>query len=119
MGELKESIRRELVVLARRRNAHNSHFSPNRPTKWHPEQVRNPDGILDRYFTKAAAWEFIATKLEEGHPVEIVELRTPPGATSYVMKIDIEPGQPQLYVKLQLGPGVIIGRSFHYSNRVD
>ena len=35
------------------------------------------------------------------------------------MKIDIEPGQPQLYVKLQLQSGKIIGRSFHYSTRVD
>ena len=35
------------------------------------------------------------------------------------MRIDIEPGQPQLYVKLQLGSGKIIGRSFHYSERKD
>ena len=34
------------------------------------------------------------------------------------MKIDIEPGQPRLYVKLQLGSGKIIGRSFHYSKTV-
>ena len=40
-----------------------------------------------------------------------------PCATGYVMKIDIEPGRPQLYVKLQLGSGQIIGRSFHYSDR--
>ena len=31
------------------------------------------------------------------------------------MKIDLEPGQPRVYVKLQLGAGRIIGRSFHYS----
>ena len=35
------------------------------------------------------------------------------------MKIDIEPGQPQLYIKLQLGSGVIYGRSFHYSEPKD
>ena len=35
------------------------------------------------------------------------------------MKIDLAPGQPQLYVKLQLGSGKIIGRSFHYSERMD
>jgi len=85
-------------------------------TDWRPGQVRNPDGILDRYFTDTAAWELIADRLEAGHPVEIVELRKPPGATGYVMKIDIEPDQHPLYVKLQLGSGKIIGRSFHYSD---
>ena len=119
MRELKESIRRELIVLARRSNARTSQFSHNRPTDWRPEQVRNPHGVLDEYFTKAGAWEFIADRLEAGHPVEIVELRKPPGAKGYVMKIDIETDQPQLYVKLQLGSGVIIGRSFHYSDRLE
>ena len=92
-------------------------FSTSRPTDWRPGQVRNPNGILDTYFTDAAAWEFIASTLEDGHSVEIVELRKPAGAKGYVMKIDIEPGWPQLYVKLQLGAGKIIGRSFHYSDR--
>ena len=31
------------------------------------------------------------------------------------MKIDLEPDQPRVYVKLQLGAGRIVGRSFHYS----
>ena len=119
MRELKESIRRELIVLARRSYARTSQFSRNRPTDWRPGQVRNPHGILDTYFTEAAAWEFIATKLEAMHPLEIVELDKPPGAKGYVMLIDIEPCQPQLYVKLQLQSGKIIGRSFHYSTRVD
>lgn len=94
-------------------------FSKAQPTDWRPGQVRNPDGILDTHFTDAAAWEFIASTLENGHPVEVVELRKPAGATGYVMKIDIEPERPQLYVKLQLGAGKIIGRSFHYSDRSD
>ena len=79
----------------------------------------NPDGVLDTHFTDAAAWELIASRLEDGHPVEVVELRKPAGATGYVMKIDVEPGQPLLYVKLQLGSGRIIGRSFHYSKHGD
>lgn len=92
-------------------------FSADQPTDWRPGQVRNPKGILDSHFTDPAAWEFIASKLENGHPVEIVELRKPLGAKGYVMKIDIEPDQPHLYVKLQLGSGKIIGRSFHYSDQ--
>ena len=92
-------------------------FSTDRPTDLRPGQVRNPNGILDTHFTDAAAWEFIASRLEDGQPVEIVELRKPAGATGYVMKIHIEPDRPQLYVKLELGSGKIIGRSFHYSDR--
>ena len=113
------SIRRQLVILARRRRGRVTAFSTDRPTDWRPEQVRNPDGVLDTHFTDAAAWEFIASKLEGGHPVETVELRKPAGAKGYVMKIDIEPGSPHLYVKLQLGSGQVIGRSFHYSERCD
>ncbi|MDD9984175.1 MAG: hypothetical protein OXU81_22925 [Gammaproteobacteria bacterium] len=71
-------------------------FSTNRPTDWRPGQVRNPNGILDTHFTDAAAWEFIASRLEDGQPVEIVELRKPAGSTGYVMKIDIEPDRSQL-----------------------
>ena len=94
-------------------------FSRERPTDWRPGQVRNPDGVLDTHFTDAAAWELIAARLEDGHPIETVELRQPKGAIGYVMKIDLEPSRPQLYVKLQLGSGKIIGRSFHYSERKD
>ena len=116
---LSESIRHQLVGLARRRKARVTEFSRDRPTVWQPGEVRNPDGRLDTHFTDAAAWELIASKLEDGHPVEIVELEKPRGATGYVMKIAIEPDRPLLYVKLQLGSGKIIGRSFHYSERQD
>ena len=119
MMELDAATRHQLAVLARRRQARTTAFRADRPTDWRPGQVRNPDGILDTHFTDAAAWELIASKLENNHLVKILELRKPAGARGYVMTIDIEPGQPQLYVKLQLGSGMIIGRSFHYSERED
>lgn len=119
MRVLSESTRHQLAVLAKRGHARETQFSASRPTDWRPGQVRNPDGILDTHFTNVGAWELIATKLEGGHPVKVVRLNKPSGGTGYVMKIDIEPGQPQLYIKLQLGSGKIIGRSFHYSNRED
>ena len=114
---LSELIRRELAVLARRSKSRVVKFSPDRPTDWRPGQVRNPDGMLDSYFTDISAWEYIATRLESGHPVEVVALHKPPDTKGYVMKIDIETDQPQLYIKLQLGPGKIFGRSFHYSDQ--
>ena len=110
-----ESIRHQLIVLARRKHARVTEFSCARPTNWRPGEVRNPYGMLASHFTDAAAWELIASTLESGHEVETIELRKPPGATGYVMTIDLEPGRAPLYVKLQLGSGKIIGRSFHYS----
>ncbi len=109
------SIRKQLAILARKGKTRTTLFTNDRPTDWRPGQVRNPNGILDDYFTEAAAWEFIATNIESGHCVEVVELKKPAGAKGYVMKIDIEPEVPKLYIKLQLGSGKIIGRSFHYS----
>ena len=111
-----KSIRNQLVLLSRRSGARVTEHRPERPTDWRPGQVFNPEGILDSYFTDSSAWELIANKLENEHPVEVVELRKPPGAKGYVMKVDIESGKPQLYIKLQLGSGQVIGRSFHYSN---
>jgi len=112
---LSDATRHELVILARRSSARVTEFRRDLPSDWRPGQVRNPEGAFDACFTEASAWEFIASKLEAGHPVEILELQTPLGAKGYVMKIDIEAGAPRLYVKLQLGSGKIIGRSFHYS----
>ncbi len=110
-----DSIRRQLVVLARRSNARVTELSSTRPTDWRPGEVRDPAGTLWPYFTRTSAWELIADMLEGGHDVETIELQKPPGAKGSVMKIDLEPNKPLLYVKLQLGSGKIIGRSFHYS----
>lgn len=110
-----KSIRHHLAVLARRPRARQTEFSVERPTKWQPQQVRNPEGGLDVPFTDAGAWELIASKLESGHDVEVIPLRSPPGATAYVMKIRLDSASPVLYVKVQLGSGRILGRSFHYS----
>ena len=115
--DVDQATRHQLVVLARRNNARVTGFSSDRPTDWRPGQVRNPAGVLDSHFTDAAAWELIASRIENGHDLEVVQLEKPPGARGYVMKIDLEPGQAQLYIKLQLGSGQIIGRSFHYSER--
>ena len=109
------SVRYELAVLAERKNARVVEFSFDRPNDWHPERVRNPEGVLDEYFTEVAAWELITTKLREGHEVERIRLDQPPGKIGYVMKIELEQDAPILYVKLELGSGQIFGRSFHYS----
>ena len=92
-------------------------FTRVRPTDWRPEQVPNPEGLLLPYFDDRSAWDSIASRLESGHEVETVTLEAPPGKTGYVMKIDLNPRRPLLYVKLELGSGEVIGRSFHESER--
>ena len=74
--------------------------------------MRNPDGVLDMYFTPLTAWELIATRLEEGEEVEVIELSQPKGVKGYVMRIVLGSELPELYVKLQMRGGVIFGRSF-------
>ena len=110
-----DSIRHQLTVLARRKDARITEFSRSRPTEWRPGEVHNPEGMLATHYTDASAWELIASRLESGEKVEVIELRKPPGAKGFVMKIDLGTNVPVLYVKLQLGAGKIIGRSFHYS----
>ena len=111
-----DSIRHQLVTLVRR-GARATEFTRARPTDWRPGEVPNPNGLLLPYFDDDSAWELIASSLEDGHDVETIALDRPPGKTGYVMKIALDPKRPLLYVKLELGSGVVIGRSFHESER--
>ena len=104
------------MVLARRPESRRSSFSRIRPTKWLPREIRKPTAFPFEYFTSSEAREFIATKLEEGNPVEVMSLANPPGKIGYVMKIRLGDEIPLLYVKLELGSGIVYGRSFHYSD---
>jgi hypothetical protein len=50
--------------------------------------------------------------------LEEVTLRHPPGKTGYVLKVPGYQNQT-IYIKLQLGAGTVIARSFHESERND
>lgn len=107
-----DSTRRQLAGLARLKRRRDTH----RRAHWEPGRVRNPEsGIDDATFTDSSAWDLIASKLEDGHDVEVITLDHPRGRRGYVMKIELEPGVPRLYVKVQLHGNQIFGRSFHYS----
>ena len=108
--------RQQLAHLARSSRTRTTAFSPQGPTEWRPHDVRDPTGGFSPTFTDGAAWELIADLLDAGHEVEVVELRKPPGAKGYVMKIALGHDEPTLYVKLQLRGREIVGRSFHYSD---
>lgn len=69
-------------------------------------------------FTETSAWALIALLIEDGHPIEEIELEMPPGAKGFVLLVDLVDDSNTLYIKLQLGGNGIFCRSFHYSNRV-
>lgn len=105
-------IRKQLVTLIKQRKRV-CPYSKEHPSDWRPAQITRPSSGMP--FTFNGAWQFIEEKLEEGHPLEEVALKKPPGKKGYVMKIDLGTNQQKLYVKLQLGSMKVIGRSFHYS----
>ena len=111
---IREEIRRQIIELARCPSARSSAFTPERPTKWHPNTVVNPE--TGHPFTLSGAWEFIATCAEQGHEIEVLSLRKPAGAPAYVMKVWLEGNRPRLYVKVEVRSGRILGRSFHESD---
>jgi hypothetical protein len=110
-----DSIRCELAVLARRKKARVVAWSPDAPNDWRPTQIKHP--TTGGIFTAVGAWHLIADLLDGGHPLEEIVLCKPPGKRAYVMHVELATGQPRLYIKLELGSGKIIGRSFHYSYR--
>ncbi len=66
-------------------------------------------------FTESEAWNFIADRLEEGHPIEVIDMLDKPGTYGFVMQVLRSGFERPLYIKVQLRSGVIIGRSFHWS----
>lgn len=107
-------IRWQLIALARSRRTRTSLFTAARPTHWAPFEVRRPD--CGEAFTPDGAWAFIVELLEGGCALEEVELEQPRGRKGYVILVEGWEGE-QIYIKLQLGSGQVIGRSFHLSKR--
>lgn len=88
------------------------------------ERVHLPRTALDAMAEHAnrtvSADPALEADLERAAPttatlVEMVASRLPPGTRGYVMKIDVFASAPSVYVKLQLGAGMIMSRNFHYS----
>ena len=113
MPDVSTEIRHEAAILARRKRARSSDFTLDAPCDWRPETVTNPED--QNPFTPDGAWNFLADRLEdESQIVECIELQKPAGKKAYVMLIPQQEYR-DIYVKIQLGSGKILGRSFHYS----
>ncbi len=104
------SLRIEIAALARRQKCRRL----GHPNRWFPDRVTDPQ--TGQPFTWPGAWDFIATLMEKGHPIEVMELKDPPGKNGYVMLVDLAPGVPNLYIKLEMLKDTVLGRSFHYSD---
>lgn len=105
-----EAIRHQLLALFSRKYG----WEITRPHRWRPLTVKDPSS--GEYFTEAGARAFVVQLLELEHPIEVTRMHTAPGRTGYVMKVRGWTGEPDIYIKLQLGSGKIICRSFHPSD---
>lgn len=108
-----DCLRRELAMLARRRDLRINVWSREMPLEWNPTQVIDPE--TDMPFSDSSAWHYIANLLDTNYPFQELELRQPPGDVAYEALTVLRPDLPKLYIKIQKKSGRIIGRSFHYS----
>jgi hypothetical protein len=115
LGRNLEGIRHELAVLCRRSRRRVLGW----PRDWRSGSVVNPRDADLQVVTEVGAWEFIAELLEAGHPIQEIDLESPTGKKGYVLVASGGEKRPEIYIKLQLGTGQVIGRSFHYSERSD
>lgn len=100
-------VARRLANLARSRA---TRIVPkNLPCDWRPQCIINP--VLGAYFTTHGAWEFIVDLLDQGFPITEKALDVPLGSLGYEM--NYASGMTTIYIKVQFGHGVIMGRSFH------
>ena len=85
------------------------------PSDWTPGTIDDPESGMP--FTNAGAWNLLAELVEEGHPMEEVRLDVPLGDLAYVLLVNLEGADSTLYIKVQVKGGLLLGRSFHYSEK--
>lgn len=107
-----EKYRHQLAVLASSRHTRSVPAKSKLPCKWWPHRTLDPR--TGSPFTDDSAWEFVVELLQAQHPIDLVQLRIPLGGTGFSMVYPLGIGRI-LYVKLQLGSGTVLGRSFHDS----
>ena len=83
--------------------------------RWQPWSVRDPR--TGEPFDTSSAWRFIHELLEAGVEVEVIRLKHPPDKKAYVF-FGPGPGGQRIYVKLEFGGNLVVGRSFHISDEM-
>lgn len=110
MVNVSDNIRQELLRLCKESRSRTSVFSRKAPTHWVPWELYDPQ--TGEAFTADGAWVFIERALADGCLLQSIELDRPKGKTGYWFHGEDARGT-RIYIKLQLGSGMIIGRSFH------
>ena len=103
-------IRQHLIGLIRkcRRTAV---FTRKRPTDIRFWEILNPESGFP--LTDVSMWHEIVRLLKSGVSLQEKPLDQPPDEKAWVFRARLAPGEPRIYVKLQiLGSGVLL-RSFH------
>ena len=108
-------VRATLVRLCASRKTRRAEFTKAAPCRWQPRGLLHPSRPTET-FTDDSAWEFIRKHLTAGIEIVEIQLDHPPGKTGYVIKPGGCPPIETIYVKLQIGNGLVLGRSFHESN---
>lgn len=113
------AVRKTLAAACLDRKRRTHEWTPQIPTEWQPEDVTNPftigDGLTGVPFTPESAWRFVHSLLEQGVPLQEVDLEKPPNRKGYVMQVPL--GGRMLYIKLMPWSNGVYGRSFHWSDR--
>jgi hypothetical protein len=111
-GDLSET-RKELARLARQPILREIPFGTESPTKWWFGKVIDPR--TGKLFTSPGAWDFVAETAEDGRiKIKEKDQNRPPGCTAYQWVVDSKLGK-KIFIKVILGKGKILGRSFHYN----
>ena len=85
------------------------------PRDWRPHTIANPN-FPSMPLTDVSAWELVADYLESGREFHEIRLTVPAGALAVCFEITLcKP--PPIYVKVEIGARMAIGRSFHLSER--
>ncbi len=108
-------IRKEMIRLAGRRECRFTQWSPSIPCDWAPSTVWDPR--FDRFFTEESAWAYIMELLESGCEFAPVLMRRPPSSVAYEIVVTRGASLPDLYIKVQIHKGRILGRSFHNATK--
>lgn len=106
-----DSDREELLRLARRRDCRFTEFSPSIPCDWAPLTVWDPR--FEMFFSDQSAWLLIVELLESGRAFTPKAMKKPAGTVAYETTTSLAPNLPELYIKVQIHKGRILGRSFH------
>ncbi len=105
-------IRRQMIALIQKRKR-KANFTRHRPTDIRPAEFTNPETEYE--LSRQGMWAEVVRLLETGVPLRRVALRQPADEVAWDFVAELWPGQPFLYVKLQILGSTIRLRSFHPS----